>query len=459
MLFRGVRAAAVKAFGCGVVVVVLSGTLVAAGQARVGHARARAAVSSGALAPVTFSSTGGQQNYVVPAGVTSLEVQAVGADGGANDNGEGPQPGGTGEMVRGELGVGAGSVIKPGETLYVEVGGDGSGAVAGGGGGGFNGGGAGGGAGAEGLGAAAGGGGASDVRFCSRTATACANGVPDTLTRLIVAGGGGGAGGCGDGSCYIGSGGDAGQPGGDAYMTNNTGGGAGTLVAPGSPGLTANTAPSPQDIASPGGADGTGGTGTPPDVNLDTQAAGGGGGAGYFGGAGGSIVQIFINGSPNPATGGGGGGASFASPLAVSDVSSAAGDGTPRVIITPEPASAIRISRIYYNSPGPDTGTNKSLNAEFVRLRNTSRTATQLRGWSIHDADGHVYRFGRLALRPGATVTVHSGRGRNTANNRYWQRRRYIWDNSSELARLHRADGTLADQCRYDNSHANQVKC
>ena len=68
------------------------------------------------------------------------------------------------------------------------------------------------------------------------------------------------------------------------------------------------------------------------------------------------------------------------------------------------------------NSPGPDTATNQSLNAEFVRLKNTSRTAQQLRGWRISDLDGHAYRLGALRLRPGASVTVHSGHGRDTSH-------------------------------------------
>ena len=157
--------------------------------------------------------------------------------------------------------------------------------------------------------------------------------------------------------------------------------------------------------------------------------------------------------------GGGGGGANFASPFAVSGVSFAAGDGTPRLLITPRPASAIRVSRIYYNSPGPDTATNQSLNAEFVRLKNTSRTVRQLRGWRISDSDGHAYRFGALRLRPGASVTVHSGRGRDTRTDRYWNRRGYIWDNTRELVRVHSTHGRLADQCRYDNSRASQLRC
>jgi hypothetical protein len=149
----------------------------------------------------------------------------------------------------------------------------------------------------------------------------------------------------------------------------------------------------------------------------------------------------------------------FASPFAVSGASFSLGDGTPRLVITPRPASAIRISRIYYNPPGPDTATNKSLNAEFVRLKNTSRTVRQLRRWRISDSDGHAYRFGPLRLRPGGSVTVHSGRGRDTPRDRYWNRRGYVWNNTRELVRVHTARGRLADQCRYDNSRARQIRC
>ena len=94
-----------------------------------------------------------------------------------------------------------------------------------------------------------------------------------------------------------------------------------------------------------------------------------------------------------------------------------------------------------------------------MRLKNTSRTAQQLRGWRISDLDGHAYRFGPLRLRPGASVTVHSGRGRDTRSDRYWNRRGYVWDNTRELVRIHTPRGRLADQCRYDNSHASQLRC
>jgi hypothetical protein len=435
MLERRVQGVAVvRALGCGLVAVAVLLTVVAVGQARVGDPLGRVSVGTGALAPVTFNYTGTERTYTVPAGVSSLQVQAVGANGQNSDEPFRPATGGTGGMVTGELAVARGAAISPGETLYVAVGGSGSGM------GGYNGGGKGG------LGGGGGGGGASDVRTCSRTSAACANRVSSPLTRLIVAAGGGGAGsgafGCGSAVCE--AGGSAGQPGSD----KGTGGGAGTLVAPGGPGAPGLTL---LGAADPGGTDGTGGTGG---FTLGGSVGGGGGGAGYYGGGGGAVT-----GGNQLVAGGGGGGANFASPFVASSVAFRAGDGTPRLLITPRPASAIRVSRIYYNSPGPDTATDKSLNAEFVRLKNTSRTVWQLRGWSISDTAGHVYRFGGLRLRPGGSVTIHTGRGRDTRQDRYWNRRGYVWDNTRGLVRVHTARGSLADQCRYDNSRASQLRC
>ncbi len=76
----------------------------------------------------TFSYTGGEQTYVVPAGVHGLSVTAIGAPGG------GPVSGG---LAAGRGAVVSGVVdVTPGQVLYVEVGGTGGSPI-----GGFNGGG------------------------------------------------------------------------------------------------------------------------------------------------------------------------------------------------------------------------------------------------------------------------------------------------------------------------------
>jgi hypothetical protein len=130
-------------------------------QATVVHADGTCTTTAGVVT-CTYASTGAEQTFTVPPGVTSLTVTAVGAPGGSflPD----PPDGGRGAQVTGVL-----SSLTPGQTLYIEVGGAGGSSN---GAGGFNGGGS------SSIGKS--GGGASDVRTTSRTA-------PDTLnSRLLV---------------------------------------------------------------------------------------------------------------------------------------------------------------------------------------------------------------------------------------------------------------------------------
>jgi hypothetical protein len=217
--------------------------------------------TSAAAATQTFTYTGSEQTFTVPAGVSTVHVLTIGARGGKS----GAQ-GGVAAEVQGDLSV------KPGEVLYVEVGGEG-----GGGGpaspGGFNGGGEG----------AGGGGGASDVRTAPRSAGL----FPDT--RLPVAAGGGGAGSFG--AAGAGAGGAAEEAGGS--ISGNEGGGAGTAGSGGSGGEGGC-------VAGAAGELGLGGAGG----NCENIFAGGGGGGGYYGGGGGG--GGFSNGG-----GGGAGGSSL----------------------------------------------------------------------------------------------------------------------------------------------------
>ncbi len=167
----------------------------------------------------TFTYTGSEQTYTVPAGVSSVTVTAIGGAGGSGTSdvsGKFASAGGDGASVTATV------PVTPNEVLYVEVGGAGGspthppttqggcavGPPA------FNGGGG------EWEGnCGGGGGGASDVRTCSMTA--CPNDTPDT--RLVVAGGGGGGGGAGSEASNGGNGGNAG----DGTVTGAGSGGVG----------------------------------------------------------------------------------------------------------------------------------------------------------------------------------------------------------------------------------------
>ena len=53
-------------------------------------------------------------------------------------------------------------------------------------------------------------------------------------------------------------------------------------------------------------------------------------------------------------------------------------------------AAPVRFSYVQYNSPGTDTGSNKSLNAEYIVVKNYTKSARSLTGWTIRDPKGHV---------------------------------------------------------------------
>lgn len=236
---------------------------------------------SGTTVTCTFSFTGAEQSFVVPDGVTALDVVAIGAAGGS---GLVSGSGGLGAKVNGTL------AATPGQTLYVLVGGTPTAgsesdcyfdtACVGG----FNGGGS--------TYFGGGGGGASDIRTLSSS-------EPTTLTsRLIVSGGGGGGGESwsvlpGGAGGDAGSAGENGSPGKDFSGAVPTGGGAGGQSAGGAGG---------SELGQPGvlGIGGGGGSDT-----------GGAGGGGWYGGGGGG--NLFIAGSTEESSsaGGGGGGSSL----------------------------------------------------------------------------------------------------------------------------------------------------
>ena len=129
---------------------------------------------------------------------------------------------------------------------------------------------------------------------------------------------------------------------------------------------------------------------------------------------------------------------------------------------------AVQFVKIYYNSPGsPDNGAQASLNGEYAQLKNTTRKAVNLRGWTLRDTTrraDHVYTFGAFTLGAGKTVTVRTGKGRDTATTRYWGRSgggtfAYIWNQASDTGYVRNASGKLIDSCSYNNSRVESVNC
>jgi hypothetical protein len=212
-------------------------------------------VSFNTLIQTDYAFTGGQQTFVVPAGVTSITIMAWGAQGGTKTN-----AGGLGGYATGTI------AVTSGQVFYVFVGQQPTNSA-----GGYNGGGAG-----FSDAYSSGGGGASDVRINGNVLN----------DRIIVAGGGGGAtnqatevGGYGGGT----TGGDG--VGAEGYVGDNFCG-HGATQSTGGAGSTYYGKSTPGTFGQGGNA------------LLAANGIGGGGGGGWYGGGAGDH-------------GGGGGGSSY----------------------------------------------------------------------------------------------------------------------------------------------------
>ena len=97
--------------------------------------------------------------------------------------------------------------------------------------------------------------------------------------------------------------------------------------------------------------------------------------------------------------------------------------------------------------PAGDDNVMPVLNNEYVVLRNYCSSRVDLGSWSIHDyGRANTYRFAAtFSLGPGASVTLRSGTGTNTAATLYWQRRSVeVWSNVTwERAYLRDPSGAL----------------
>ncbi|WP_330335431.1 lamin tail domain-containing protein (plasmid) [Streptomyces sp. NBC_00536] len=90
--------------------------------------------------------------------------------------------------------------------------------------------------------------------------------------------------------------------------------------------------------------------------------------------------------------------------------------------------STVMIGQVQHESPGRDDRTNRSLNGEWVEVKNTGKKPVNLRGYTLTDKQGNTYRFHGMTLAGHSSVKVHTGRGKNTAHDVYQNRTHHVWD-------------------------------
>ncbi|MEU0052010.1 lamin tail domain-containing protein [Streptomyces sp. NPDC006309] len=133
---------------------------------------------------------------------------------------------------------------------------------------------------------------------------------------------------------------------------------------------------------------------------------------------------------------------------------------TGTLLSTPaEAAGGVRIHHVWFDSPGSDNRSNKSLNAEWVQLKNTSGSAVSLKGWVLKDASNHRYVFPSVRIGAGKYLKVHTGSGSDTASDKYQDRRAYVWNNDKDTATLTRASGTRVDSCSWTTRDPSDTYC
>lgn len=107
----------------------------------------------------------------------------------------------------------------------------------------------------------------------------------------------------------------------------------------------------------------------------------------------------------------------------------------------------IEIDFVYYDSPGWDNGSWRSLNGEYVVIENNGRRPENLARYSLSNSDGVVYRFNRGTwIRPGQSLTIHTGPGRDWWGHAYIGSRHHIWDNDRDRVVL-RNGWRVVDVC------------
>jgi hypothetical protein len=122
--------------------------------------------------------------------------------------------------------------------------------------------------------------------------------------------------------------------------------------------------------------------------------------------------------------------------------------------------STIQFRTLQYNAPGTDSSTNRSLNNEWVGVRNYGPTSKNLKGYTVRDAQNNVYTFKtNFYLAPDKSVKIRTGRGTNTATDVYWGRTSHVWGNSRDNAILRNADRVTKDACSWTTPGTGSKVC
>ena len=119
-------------------------------------------------------------------------------------------------------------------------------------------------------------------------------------------------------------------------------------------------------------------------------------------------------------------------------VTSATATDTP---VATDGGTTLAVAEINADASGDDR---ENLNDEYIVLENTGSTALDMGGWTVTDDADHRYTFPEgFTLEAGATVTLHTGSGTDTATELYWGAGSPIWNNAGDTITVRNSNDTV----------------
>ena len=83
-------------------------------------------------------------------------------------------------------------------------------------------------------------------------------------------------------------------------------------------------------------------------------------------------------------------------------------------------------------------------------MKNTGKSTLTLTGYVLRDSGPKKFAFPKgTKLKAGKTLTIRTGKGKNTASTLYWNNKGYVWNNTGDTARTYNAKGKLLESCTY----------
>jgi len=100
----------------------------------------------------------------------------------------------------------------------------------------------------------------------------------------------------------------------------------------------------------------------------------------------------------------------------------------------------ITIADFNFDAKGRDE---ENLNDEYFVLKNICSSSINMTGWEIKDRTSNIFTFPNFSLCFQSTVTIHSGSGKNTLTELYWNSDKPVWNNGGDTLYLRDSQGNL----------------